>query len=96
MGGMYDSWEFYYAEADAIAADDKSYYPNPDEIEQRRKDLHWLQEQGFGHRFIKSVMHFDTPNIETLRRMRNKGKEVKKIQLHFRNFLIKSSRELER
>jgi hypothetical protein len=65
-----------------------AYLPEPTIIEQRKKELNWLKRQGFGNRFIASVMQFDCPSVKTVKAMiikRNLSPE--EVAKRLRNFL---------
>lgn len=45
------------------------WVPMPQEIEERKMMLRWLQSQGFNVPFITFVMRYDHPRYELVRRM---------------------------
>ena len=45
------------------------YMPTPERVLERAADLRWLEEMGFDEILIGSVMDFDMPIIEVVRRL---------------------------
>ncbi len=45
------------------------YLPSPAEIDLRKRQVRWLQEQGFCRSFIVNVMEFDHPTFPKVQRM---------------------------
>lgn len=67
--------------------DYRAYLPNPDEIEQRKLELRWLQRLGFTDRFIASVMQKDSPPIAMVMEARRRGLTAVGIAVKFEAFL---------
>lgn len=88
-------WEGYFEilqtrrETKGQCEDGRCYLPSPDEIAQRKNDLDWLKEMGFGNAVIESVMQFDQPTIDWIDRQINvRGKSAEEITERIKPFLI--------
>ncbi len=45
------------------------YVPSPSDVDRRIVEVRWLQEQGFCHAVIASVMEHDCPTLERVKQM---------------------------
>ena len=67
--------------------DYRAYLPNPNEIEQRKLELRWLQRLGFTDRFIASVMQKDSPPFAMVMEARRRGLTAVEIVVKYEAFL---------
>lgn len=73
LDGMEDNeWVLWYATElrhGGIRRGRSMYLPSPAEIEARKVDVHMLVKLGFDSAFVASVMQYDMPHIDRVKRL---------------------------
>ena len=75
MAYEFDRWEDYHdtlkrhASGVGSREDFGAFLPSPDVVRERIGQMRWLGLLGFDNRFLCSIMQYDCPSIELVRRM---------------------------
>lgn len=92
---LYSSWDAYYAtlqerrESRGQCDDGRCYLPTPEEIEQRKNDLDWLKEMGFGPCALESIMRYDHPTIDWIdKQINERGHTPEQVMKRIEPFLV--------
>jgi len=72
-----------------------AYLPSPEEIEQRKRQLRYLQRLGFTDRFIASVMQNDSPTFAMVLGATRRGLTAAEIAAEFKRFLKRTEYDAE-
>ncbi|QEG39397.1 hypothetical protein [Roseimaritima ulvae] len=72
--GSWDQWETTLTglHSRTFVEDRNAFLPSPEEIEERKMMLRWLQSQRFGQHFIGCVMQLDHPGYRLVRKLVSK------------------------
>ena len=61
------------------------YMPTPQEIQERKQKIIWLQRQGFSDNFISSVMYHDSPKFEDILKGFENHSNAAQLEIYYKD-----------